>query len=148
MYYTGFADIATRGKREGNIEIAVFASIKDMEDEDSKLLEDYFSGMSEDDLLEKYPNSKGFGNKPLLNSLNIGKIYSGIDFVSETYPIIYWNFTLNDNFPVYVSDIFKSKKEAYNAFYKSLSSHYNESNLYRLFVKAIFSEEIKGVNSL
>lgn len=149
MYYIGFADKADRGRRKGKIDIAVFASVKSMNKNDKQILEDYFSsGMSEDELLEKYPESKGYGDRPLLNSLNMGKIYYGIDFVSDSDPIIYWDFELNDNFPVYVSNVFQDKNEAYSEFYNNLKNYYNSDNLYRIFVEAVFKEGITGINSI
>ena len=134
MFYIGVSDID---------QLFLFAEVSKFGKEDKAILNDYFSGMSEEKILKKYPDSNGYGNKPMLHSLVIGKIYYGLDFVSDSDPTIYYDHDMGENFPVYVVNVFQDKKEAYTEFYSGFKTEYGD-NIQRSLIKASF---IKGVEN-
>lgn len=125
--YIGYMDFTTRGSRAGSIETALLADFNfdKLSDEDKETVNDYF---------ETQEDGEAF-----IDSMTPHKIYIGVDFVNEPDGEFYVNKILDDNWPVYVKNIYKTYDEAKKAFVKEARSN-SDDNPERAVIRTILSK--------
>lgn len=122
--YIGYMDFSNRDSRKNVIETALLADFDfdKLSDEDKETVNDYFDGQED--------------GQAFIDSMAPHKIYIGIDFINDPNGEFYVNKILDENWPVYVENIYKTYDEAKKAFVGEVRNSHND-NPERAVMRAI-----------